>query len=51
MKKKQKYYYCKHCKKKFTSYVMADICFDLDMKIIQYENGKNETRLDDFPKR
>jgi len=42
MKKKIKYYYCRHCGKRFTSPYMAEICFDLDMKILKY--SKNESK-------
>jgi hypothetical protein len=33
--KVKKYYYCRHCGKAFERYYMAEICFDLDMKLLQ----------------
>jgi transcriptional regulator NrdR family protein len=33
----KRYYYCRHCNQRFTSLVMAQICFDLDMKILEYD--------------
>lgn len=43
-KKKQPTFYCKHCGKKHKSAFMAQLCFDLDMKILQYDDkkGKNQ---------
>lgn len=40
--KKTPVYYCKHCGKKHKSAFMAQICFELDMKILQSE--KNESQ-------
>ena len=37
MKKAKKKYYCRYCGKKFDTFCMAEICFDLDMKILQNE--------------
>ena len=34
-RKKKKLYACKHCGKLFERYYMAEICFDLDMKILE----------------
>lgn len=43
-KKKQPTFYCKHCGKKHKSAFMAQLCFDLDIKILQYDDkkGKNQ---------
>jgi len=38
----KKWYYCRHCNNRFTSYAMAEICFDLDMKILK--NTQNEKK-------
>ena len=38
--KKPKYYYCRHCRQKYRSVVMADICFDLDMKTLKKESDE-----------
>ncbi len=35
MKIKRKYYFCKHCGNKFTDYHMAQLCYDLDMKMLE----------------
>jgi hypothetical protein len=36
MKKRKKYYYCRYCGKRYDTFAMAEICFDLDMKILQH---------------
>jgi hypothetical protein len=43
MAKKRKYC-CRHCGKKFNSYYMAEICFELDMKILNKpkKDGKDK---------
>lgn len=41
MKKTAKKYYCRHCGKKFNSFYMADICFMLDLKKLEYENNNS----------
>lgn len=38
MKKK---YYCRHCGKAHDTYYMAEICFQLDMKILESKKDKN----------
>jgi hypothetical protein len=35
--KRIKWYYCRHCGKKFKDPAMAKICFDLDLKILEYD--------------
>jgi len=35
MKPPKKYYYCRHCGKRYESQFMADLCFDQDMVNIQ----------------
>jgi hypothetical protein len=37
---RHQYYYCRHCMKRFDSYAMAEICFTLDMKILEYNERK-----------
>ena len=41
MLKKRKYYYCRHCGKRFNSFYMADICFQLDMKLLGEDKKVN----------
>jgi len=40
---KSKYYYCRHCGKKFRQFYMAEICFQLDMKLL--ENDKPDSTI------
>ena len=42
MKKK---YYCRHCRKKFNTLYMAEICFDLDIKVLQNEKLEANQKL------
>ena len=42
MKKQKRYYYCKHCNKRFDTFYMADTCFQLDMKLLQTKQNEND---------
>jgi 3-hydroxymyristoyl/3-hydroxydecanoyl-(acyl carrier protein) dehydratase len=35
-----KWYYCRHCNTRHKSKAMADLCFDLDMKILEQKERK-----------
>lgn len=37
-----KWHYCKHCGNRFTSFYMADICWQLDMKQLEFSKPKDE---------
>jgi hypothetical protein len=39
-KTSHRYFYCRHCSKRFDSYAMAEICFELDMQILKFEERK-----------
>jgi hypothetical protein len=39
-KTNHRYYYCKHCGSRHTSKTMADIYYDLDMKILESKERK-----------
>ena len=41
MNKKKRKFFCRHCGKLFDSYYMTEICFNLDLKILQNENKIN----------
>lgn len=43
-KKKSKKYYCRHCGKKHNAYYMAEICFELDMKILASGMKEKESK-------
>lgn len=34
------YYYCRHCGKRYSEYAMAQLCFELDMKLLQNEQNE-----------
>lgn len=40
MKKPIKKYHCRHCGKPYSSFAMADICYELDMKVLIFEPSK-----------
>lgn len=42
--KKKPVYYCKHCNKKHKSAFMAQLCFELDMKILQHGDKKRKNQ-------
>jgi len=48
--KKPPVYYCKHCGKKHKSAFMAQICFELDMKILQSEKMNRKEKIKMFIK-
>jgi hypothetical protein len=41
--KTNKKYHCKHCNQKFDTLYMADICFQLDLKLLQ--NDKPDKQI------
>lgn len=45
MSKKRKYYFCRHCGKRFGDSAMASICFDLDMKILTSKKNEDTVRI------
>jgi len=42
-----KKYKCRHCGKRFKLSYMPDICFQLHLKILQYEKPDQKHKLDD----
>lgn len=44
MKPKPRTYLCRHCGKKFTRGYMAELCFDLDMKILSKDSNVEAKR-------
>ena len=41
---KQKYYYCRHCGKKYLTMFDANLCFEIDMKNLTKNILKNENK-------
>jgi hypothetical protein len=41
-KTNHKWYYCRHCNRRFDSLAMAQICFDLDIKILQNDKPNKQ---------
>jgi len=39
MKSNIRWYFCRHCGKRFATYYMEDICFQLDLKKLEYEKS------------
>ena len=44
MKLKPKTYYCRHCGKKHSYAYMADICFQLDLKILTFNENEQSKK-------
>lgn len=38
-------FYCRHCGNKFDNRFMADLCFQLDMKKLQFDEPKKPIKL------
>ena len=36
-RKANKWYYCRHCGKRYSDYAMADFCFKVDLRLLENE--------------
>jgi uncharacterized protein (UPF0212 family) len=44
-KTSKRYFYCRHCGNRFDSYYMAEICFDLDMQILNTDLSEHKKEV------
>jgi len=44
-KTSRRWYYCRHCNKRFDSFFMADVCYILDMKLLEMKKEEPEIEL------
>ena len=51
MKKQKRKYYCRFCNTSFDTFYMAEICFALDMKILENEKPEANQKLEKLPKK
>lgn len=42
--KRKPVYYCKYCGRKHSTFYMAQLCFDLDMKILQRNESQGKDK-------